>query len=466
MTEPRLQSLLEGFVDDGLNENECGELIEWFDADPSHLSRFADELRLINALAVIHIAETEEIPRAVSDSLQPADPIVDIPQRVRLQLEGRSRKQPTRKRLAFPLSVRFSLAAAAILLVVVAGTLFREGRRDDNTLAAMVLRTNSTSGLKRGESFRSGDPIRFSNGRVVVKFLSGAKLAVEGPADLVVTGENSARLKRGIATVRVPGPIKGFTLDTPHQRVVDLGTSFGVSVADDGDTSIAVFEGEIELRGEQHVAGPQRLVAGKSVRVGQRDEYPQEIPHAINHYLGTWQVSFGVSDLVGDVRVATPTERQAPGQARDSDSLLLFPERENVRLSQGYVVDATQPGEHHRPFRKRTDRLGADVRVDSFLLQFNPIRNQNVSQEQTFQGELHFDRPIIALILQKDLLDASDAMLALPETEFDDIFRRGINASDAVTLSDDRQVLQVSFSVGNGVDQIRVLVATDEKSLK
>ena len=78
-----------------------------------------------------------------------------------------------------------------------------------------------------------------------------------------------------------------------------------------------------------------------------------------------------------------------------------------------------------------------------------------------FQGELHFDRPIVALILQKDLLDSSDAQLALPETDFRDIFRRGINDADVVTLSPDRRVLRVALNVKNGVDQIRVLVATD-----
>lgn len=77
------------------------------------------------------------------------------------------------------------------------------------------------------------------------------------------------------------------------------------------------------------------------------------------------------------------------------------------------------------------------------------------------KGELHFDRPIVALILQKDLLDSSDAELALPTTDVRNIFRRGINNTDVVALSPDRRVLRVDFNVKNGVDQIRVLVAAD-----
>ncbi|MGY8769972.1 MAG: hypothetical protein ACKVH8_16260, partial [Pirellulales bacterium] len=259
----------------------------------------------------------------------------------------------------------------------------------------------------------------------------------------------------GVATVRVPGEIKGFVLVTPHQRVTDLGTSFGVDVDTTGNTAITVFEGEIELEHQRH------LVGGQSVALTAADDTAREIPYAIDQFLDTWQVSFGVEQLIGEVRVASPSERHSPGLVEDSDSLLLFPEREDVLLKQGYVVDATEPGTYRRPFRKNTVKLTEDVRVDSFLLQYNPVDDDGLSMNQKFQGKLHFDRPIVALILQKDLLDSSDSQLVLPATDFSNIFRRGINDADEVTLSPDRRVLRVTLNVKNGVDQIRVLVATD-----
>ncbi|MEM6777824.1 MAG: FecR domain-containing protein [Planctomycetota bacterium] len=462
MTELRRQQLLERFLDEMLTEDECGELIAWFDESPSALSEFADELRLVNALSAMHVAETSQISGAVLDSLRSVNPTVDISQRVRRQLESRPASTRATTTRVLSLGVRQALSAAAVFLVVVISmSMLRQRSSKDRSVAATVLRANSSSGFTRGDAFRIEDRIRIEQGSVVIGFLSGAKLAVEGPAEVIVAGNNRARMKHGLATIRVPGKVKGFTLDTPSEQVVDLGTSFGVAVANDGATSIAVFEGEIELRGQQHVAGPQRLVAGTSVRVEHSDEFPRDIPHSIHRYLGTWQVSFGVNDLVGDVRVATPTERQSPGQAMDRDSLLLFPERESVPLKRGYVVDATEPGNYRRPFRRRTKKIARDVRVDSFLLQFNPVRNQNVLADQTFRGELHFDRPIVAMILQKDLLDASDSLLALPDVDFSDIYRRGINATDVVTLSPDRSVMHVALQVANGVDQIRVLVESD-----
>ena len=98
---------------------------------------------------------------------------------------------------------------------------------------------------------------------------------------------------------------------------------------------------------------------------------------------------------------ASPSERHSPGLVADGDSLLLFPEREDALLEQGYVVDGIEPGTYQRPFRKHTVKLTKDVRVDSFLLQYNPVRNDDDSKNQKFQGELHFDRPIVALIPTK-----------------------------------------------------------------
>lgn len=345
--------------------------------------------------------------------------------------------------------------AASVALLVYLPILF-----DTKTSqpVATIQNVRGTQGLSAGDKLIAGQIVNPGDGRVKINFESGAKLALESPVELEILGPNSARLSRGVATVRVPGEIKGFVLVTPHERVTDLGTSFGVDVDHNGGTSISVLEGEIEL-GDR-----QRLSGGQTVTVEAAGQPPREMPYAIDQFLDTWQVSFGVEDLVGDVRVATPAERHSPGQIEDNDSLLLFPERESVVLSRGYRVDASEPGTYRRPFRRHIVELADDVRVDSFLLQYNPVRDE-VSEAKQFQGELHFDRPIVALIMQKDMLDDSDRLLALPEIDFRNIFRRGLNDADVVTLSENRHVMEISADIKNGVDQIRVLVASDNNSI-
>lgn len=344
-----------------------------------------------------------------------------------------------------------AIAAALILMFATLAGLYLPSRGEP---VAQIKSAHRTTDFSAGELLRPGQRFAISQGRVKISFESGAILAVEAPADLKILGPNSARLKHGRVTVRVPGKIKGFILHTPQQRVTDLGTSFGVNVDTAGKASISVFEGEIEIGDDR------RLLAGKSVTLATSDEAPREIPYTEENYAETWQISFGIEALKGKVRLAAPSERPIPGQVEDSEALLLFPERENVTLAQGYLVDAVDPGLHRRPFRKSVKQLNEATRADSFLLQYNPVRSEDATEHKFFEGELHFDRPIVALILQKDLLDASDTALALPGIDFDGIFRRGINTADEVTLSSNRRTLHITFDLLNGVDQIRVLVAS------
>ena len=460
MKEARWQRLLEDFQDGALSEAECRELMEWFDEDAANLPAFVEELRTGNTLAALHMMRSDGISKTVKDSLERQDVSVDISQSVRQRIESATPRLaaevgrtplPRRKRTLRWIGMTgvAAVVVAFVWLLVPRGT-------DHGRVVATVQNVRQVPGISSGDALHSRQVLKFDRGRIKVNFQSGARLAIQGPAEFQLLGPNSAQLRYGVATVRVPGEIKGFVLETPYQRVTDLGTSFGVDVDRAGDTAISVFEGEIELDGQR------RLIGGQTVALTAAAEAPRAIPYAMDQFLDTWRVSFGVEQLVGNVRVASPTERHSPGLVEDHDSLLLFPEREDVLLKQGDVVNGTDPGTYRRPFRKQTVTLSEDVRVDSFLLQYNPGHDESVSVKQEFQGELHFDRPIVALILQKDLLDASDAQLALPGTNFRDIFRRGINDADMVGLSLDRRVLRVAFNVTNGVDQIRVLVATDD----
>ena len=331
MKEARLQQIIEAFCDDRLNDDECRELLKWLDEDQSRVSEFTDELRLGNALSALHLSESDDIPLAVKDSVCRAETSTDISQSVRRRIEGRSRSSTDSPEKAFVLlrhSKRLWMAtvavAASIALLAYLPTLFDT---ETSKPVATIQNARDAQGVSAGDTLIAGQILNPAEGRVKINFKSGAKLALEGPAELEILGPNSARLSHGVATVRVPGKIKGFVLTTPHERVTDLGTSFGVDVDRSEGTSISVFEGEVEL-GDR-----QRLVSGQSVAVEGTGQSPREMPYSIDQFLSTWQVSFGVEEIVGDVRVATPSERHAPGKIEDNNSLLLFPERESVLLS-------------------------------------------------------------------------------------------------------------------------------------
>lgn len=198
------------------------------------------------------------------------------------------------------------------------------------------------------------------------------------------------------------------------------------------------------------------------MRVKGSSTAPDEIPYVVSDYLQTWQASFGVEAVEGGMRIAEPNERALPGKVVDGEQLLIFPERQSVELPAGFVVSATEPGAYHsRLGLKQQVALDSPLAVDSYLIQFNPERLFSPESPRRFSGTLKFDRPVVGLLFRAAMLDESDAMMGLPSADFGGVFRRGINDSDEVSLSTDRRTLTVTFDVINGVDQIRVLVASN-----
>ncbi len=101
-------------------------------------------------------------------------------------------------------------------------------------------------------SLTVGSPVssgRFvlESGLVQLEFLSGANVVIEGPAELDLKSTKLVVCHRGKLRVRVPEQAKGFSVDTPYHRAVDLGTEFAVSVGDGDDTEVHVFQGKVEL---------------------------------------------------------------------------------------------------------------------------------------------------------------------------------------------------------------------------
>jgi hypothetical protein len=76
--------------------------------------------------------------------------------------------------------------------------------------------------------------------------LSGVTLTLEGPADLELLSLDRVHCRRGKLRTRVPRGAEGFIVTTPGSAVIDLGTEFGLNVADDGTAKLMVFKGEAE----------------------------------------------------------------------------------------------------------------------------------------------------------------------------------------------------------------------------
>jgi hypothetical protein len=97
-----------------------------------------------------------------------------------------------------------------------------------------------------GRDMRSGKVIRLEQGLAEIEFDRGARVILQGPSGVELVSATTARLLYGTITARVPAQARGFTVLSPSGKVVDLGTEFGLSVADGGATSVRVFTGLVE----------------------------------------------------------------------------------------------------------------------------------------------------------------------------------------------------------------------------
>lgn len=92
---------------------------------------------------------------------------------------------------------------------------------------------------------RSGQSLALERGQVELTYASGAMLMLTGPSEFLVEPAGG-KLRRGELVARVPEAGHGFTIETPHGKVIDLGTEFGVVVDDFGVSQVSVYEGKVE----------------------------------------------------------------------------------------------------------------------------------------------------------------------------------------------------------------------------
>jgi hypothetical protein len=85
-----------------------------------------------------------------------------------------------------------------------------------------------------------------ASGSIELTFDCGAVVVLEGPARLTLESEYQARIERGRLRADVPRQAIGFLIETPRGTVRDLGTAFGVDVAQTGTTELHVLQGKVE----------------------------------------------------------------------------------------------------------------------------------------------------------------------------------------------------------------------------
>ena len=113
------------------------------------------------------------------------------------------------------------------------------------TQVATVTNVSNAIGFHSGQRLLTG-PVELLSGEFELTLDCGAVVSLVGPAKLDLQSDYRAFLHFGGLSAHVPQEAVGFIVQTPNSHIRDLGTSFSIKVAKNGDTDLHVIEGAVE----------------------------------------------------------------------------------------------------------------------------------------------------------------------------------------------------------------------------
>jgi hypothetical protein len=272
--------VISAYLDDDLSGAQTAELEAWILAAPENADTFArvailhshirDAMAGALTLRVSQLRSPElftpiqgslndtMITDALTDSEPTEAPLVVLPI-----------PQP----LAAPQSPRYrrlGLGAAALILLAIGIWLIYPTSANVARLSAVadIGWSAGDAAPAVGEALSRGKTLRLDRGLAELQYTNGAKLVLQGPAEIVLDSEKGVTLRRGRLTAVIPVAAHGFTVSTPVGQIVDLGTDFGVSVESDAVVETQVFVGKVEAQSKVANGQPSLLVtAGQAAKL-------------------------------------------------------------------------------------------------------------------------------------------------------------------------------------------------------
>ena len=119
-----------------------------------------------------------------------------------------------------------------------------------------------------GQTLEPGSRLLLEKGTVELRFASGIRSVIRGPADLTLRRDDLLELRKGTGWFDVPPKAVGFQVTTPDLVLTDLGTEFGVISRPDFPDEVHVFKGAVELLNRRGRKATQTLAAQGALAAG------------------------------------------------------------------------------------------------------------------------------------------------------------------------------------------------------
>lgn len=366
---------------------------------------------------------------------------------------------------------RKTVWAVAACLVLFFGLLIFQVSNRPFAEVAHVIGAYRADGVtyKTGETVEPGI-LSLSRGLLRLDFSNGARVTVQGPAELEVFDQDRVLLHKGLVTATIPESAVGFVVDTVAAHVVDLGTSFGVSVSENGQTEVCVFDGEVEvsLPREAGLEEVSHLVReGESISARVNSSVIDSVSYETSQFENALPVNYGVLQTTGSMRFVSPGPDFHPGNYKDNEHIVVFPEKRGFLSSESMRVDMIDPGEYEKSHYEEKPTLVPHRAMTSYLLQLDAYpEGENPNRRRSVIGQITFAKPIVGVITEDRLLNESEVVFGIPGADYPSARtieprpegdeRKGF---DKLILTADRHSLILELRENPGhLDQVRVLV--------
>lgn len=245
-----------------------------------HLLSIHATLQETESILILQEDSTQTLcSREVWDALsieEKTAPAADVPpQKKTIEVIQKIHRNKVPYRMSRFSLLTFVVSTAAILLIA----LFLHFGPDPSFKVA-TLTSSIDAVFAGGKSYPAGsrlssrkESIWLQKGIIKIEFDYGAKVVIEAPAEFQLKSPEDMTLLSGRLFAHVPDRSKGFTVETPNSRVIDLGTEFAMKVDFNGTSDVHMVKGSASLiPGTKGQTGQgQILSAGQARHVDAND---------------------------------------------------------------------------------------------------------------------------------------------------------------------------------------------------
>ncbi len=460
--ERSLTVLIQEMLDGVLDDNQRADLLKRVESNDAARKLYLDQIATHTALQA---ALADCLPRRVGTS----------------KPDSAKTRSPVIVRSRWPAVAAIASIAATIMLVSGIGYRWISSQTPRITQSVatpqLAIVTQAVGAYDGDVAIRAGQQVTpgqlsLDRGLVRLDFINGASLAVEGPAEIEVVDEMRVVLLQGVVTARIPESAIDFVVDTETAHVVDLGTAFGVAVANDGTTDVCVFEGEVSVSRKGSTSNqPTRVREGQAVRASEQSPTIDSTDYEVAPFENAWPVNSGVLQTTGSIRFVSPGPDFHPGNYEDNEHIVVFPELSGFIPDEAIRVDMVDPGEYAKSPYGQKPELPPGQRLTSYLLQLDAYpEGKNPNRRRGVRGQITFANPIAGVITMNRLLKESETIFGLPDVRYPvprTIEPRPVGDQrpgfDSLILAADRRTLFIELQENPGqLDQVRVLIEADQ----